>query len=82
MADPVAVVERIYERLRLHDFAPLRLRLEAFVREQTAYRANRHKLDAATRDEIRRQWSDSFSRYGYSPNELPPRITDPGSLSI
>jgi omega-hydroxy-beta-dihydromenaquinone-9 sulfotransferase len=69
VADPVGVVERIYERLQLHDFAPLRTRLEAFVRDQTAYQANRHKLDAATRAEIRRQWSDYFSHYGYSPVE-------------
>lgn len=69
VADPVGVIGQIYQQFQLPDFSPVREKLEAFVRSQGDYQVNRHQLDPDTRREVRRQWGDYFTRYGYSLDE-------------
>jgi hypothetical protein len=65
VADPVGEVERIYSRLSLGYFEPVREKLTAFVGEQKDYQTNKHSLDPALQDRIRERWAGYFERYGY-----------------
>jgi len=63
--DPVGHVRELYERFELGDFEPIREKLEAFVAGQKDYQVNRHELEPALKEEIRRRWSAYFEKYGY-----------------
>jgi omega-hydroxy-beta-dihydromenaquinone-9 sulfotransferase len=65
VADPVAEVQRIYQRLELGDFAAVRPKIEAFVAGQKDYKTNKHELDEGLRARIRERWKEYFERYGY-----------------
>jgi hypothetical protein len=65
VADPVGEVERIYQRLNLGDFEPVREKLTAFVGEQKDYQTNKHSLDPGLREKIRERWASYRERYGY-----------------
>lgn len=66
IADPVVQLRRVYEELDLGDFAEVEPRIEQYREEHQDYRTTPHNLDEATRDEVRRRWSDFFEKYGYS----------------
>ncbi len=63
--DPVGQVRTIYEKLELGDFEQVRPQLEAYAGQQKDYKVNRHDLEPELRSEIRRRWSEYFTRYGY-----------------
>lgn len=65
VADPIGEVERIYSRLGLGDFGPVREKLTAFVGEQKDYKTNIHAINEALKAEIRQRWAGYFEKYGY-----------------
>ena len=66
VADPVTVLESIYQELDLGDFEAVRPELTEYVESLKDYQPNRHELDPALRAEIGRRWASYFKRYGYS----------------
>ena len=69
VADPVGVMEGIYQKLDLGDFSQVREVLEAYVRSQPSYQTNRHQLAPDVSAEILLRWRRYFERYGYSGTE-------------
>ena len=65
VADPVGVIENIYDTLELADYGNVREKIQAFADEQKDYRTNVHNMDDETKQEIRQRWSKYFTRYGY-----------------
>lgn len=65
VADPLSVVEEIYRKLSLGDFARVRGALEAYLHREKSYQTNRHELTPEVRAEIRRRWHHYFEQYGY-----------------
>ena len=63
--DPISQLRTIYEKLELDDFEQVRPELETYLSQQKDYKVNRHDLEPELRAEIRRRWSDYFTRYGY-----------------
>ena len=66
VADPVGVLEDVYQRLQLGDFTPVRDIIQQFVHSQKDYQTNRHQLAPELRTEIQRRWRAYFDRYGYT----------------
>jgi hypothetical protein len=66
VADPVGVLEGIYQRLQLGDFRPVRDIVQQYVHSQKNYQTNRHQLAPELRTEIQRRWRSYFERYGYT----------------
>jgi hypothetical protein len=73
VADPVGVLEGIYQRLQLGDFTHVREIVQQYVLDQTGYQTNRHQLAPEMLAEIHRRWRSYFDRYGYSGDD---RATD------
>ncbi|MHB8861204.1 MAG: sulfotransferase family protein [Pirellulaceae bacterium] len=69
VADPVGVLEGVYQQLQLGDFTPVRAIVQQYVQEQKDYQTNRHDLSPETRAEICRRWRTYFERYGYPHDE-------------
>lgn len=66
IADPVGMLERIYQTLHLSDFETIRADIQQWVdTEHREYQTNQHKLDPAAETMIRQAWSEYFDRYGY-----------------
>jgi hypothetical protein len=65
VADPVGEVAKLYERLNLGDFGPVRDKVAAFVGEQKDYKPNKHQMDETLKAKIRERWAGYFERYGY-----------------
>jgi hypothetical protein len=66
VADPVGVIEGIYQTLDLGDFSQVRETLETYVRSQQPYETNRHQLSPDVSEEIILRWRRYFEHYGYS----------------
>lgn len=66
VADPVGVLEMIYERLQLGDFQRVRDAVKQYVGEQRDFQTNRHDVPPEQQAEIRHRWHAYFERYGYS----------------
>jgi hypothetical protein len=66
VADPVGVLEDVYQRLQLGDFTPVREIVQQYVHSQKNYQTNRHQLPPELRTEIQRRWRAYFDRYGYA----------------
>jgi hypothetical protein len=65
--DPVGEVSRIYARLGLPDFAPVRPALEKYLERVRNYRKNEHReLPADLRTRIRKEWAPCFEEWGYA----------------
>jgi hypothetical protein len=64
-ADPVGVVESVYEQLQLGDYAALRTVLEPDVHGERDYQVNRHQVSDDQRAVILTRWRDYAQRYGY-----------------
>ena len=69
-SDPVEQMEALYEFLELGDFDVVRPAVERFAERSKRYRTNHYPLDARTRDEIARRWTDYFEKYGYEKSEI------------
>jgi len=65
VADPVACLAEVYERLELDDFAKVRPALESHVAAMKQYRTNTYHHDAQVVAEIARRWRPFIDRYGY-----------------
>jgi hypothetical protein len=70
--DPAGELARVYERLDLGEFEPVREKIEEHVARQKGYKVNRHELDEEMRTQIRTRWAKYMDRYGYA--EQPARV--------
>jgi hypothetical protein len=66
IADPVAELRRMYQRLGLGDFEPARLQVEMYLKEHAGYQTNRYNaLPPQVEAEVTRRWGKVIRRYGY-----------------
>ncbi len=65
VADPVAIIEDIYNRFQLDGFDGLRPALVRYASEHADYQPNRHALEEATRATIAERWRSYFEEYRY-----------------
>ncbi|HMP08079.1 MAG TPA: sulfotransferase [Lacipirellulaceae bacterium] len=63
--DPKGQVQRIYRQLQLGDPARLEAELDRHLTEVRNYRTNRHALEDATCQMLRREWTRYFDEFGY-----------------
>ena len=66
VARPLQEIERVYEELKLDEFAEVRPRMEAYLVKKADYKTNRYQVPPELAAEIRRRWASFFERYGYS----------------
>jgi len=66
VADPVAKMREVYEKLGLEGFEAVLPALEAQGRSMKAYRTNTYRHDPRIVAEISRRWQPFLDRYGYS----------------
>lgn len=70
IAQPIEVMQTVYETFRLGGFDMARPRLEAFLQQQAGYQTNRFSpLEDPLKEEIGRRWRAVIDRYGYAPPE-------------
>ena len=65
IADPAGACERLYERLGLGDFGPIRESVAAEPGHRRNYRATGRKPAGVWRERINAEWGAVFERYGY-----------------
>lgn len=65
VAEPLAVMEAVYTKLQLGDFAAVRGPLEKYLESQKDYQRNQHALEDDICGEIARRWGPYFRPYGY-----------------
>jgi hypothetical protein len=65
IADPAGACERLYERLELGDFEPVRESITAEVGRRRDYRATGRRPAGVWRERINAEWTTVFERYGY-----------------
>ncbi len=65
VADPVGVLQRVYEQLELGDFETVREKFEKYVESLKDYKTNEHELEPELRNKIRQRWAAYFDRYQY-----------------
>ena len=63
--DPLALLEVMYDRLDLGDFAAARPPINEYLDGMRNYETNHYELTAEQRERIRREWGDIIRRYGY-----------------
>ncbi|HUS38875.1 MAG: sulfotransferase [Pirellulales bacterium] len=69
--DPLGRLQFVYESLKLGDFEAARGPVEKFLSGQRDYKANRHELDPAIKDQIDQRWARYIDHYGYQATEAP-----------
>jgi hypothetical protein len=69
--NPVAEIERIYERLRLGQFDQVRPKIEQYFEREKTYQTNRFQLEPEAEAEIARRWRDFNQAYQYGEEESP-----------
>jgi hypothetical protein len=66
IADPIAQMRTLYERLELGGFEELLPRLKTYLDANAGYKTNRYSsLDPELRSEIERRWGHVIRQYGY-----------------
>lgn len=65
VANPVAELRRIYDRLDLGEFDRVRPAVEAFVAARAGYKPNRYQVAEETRARIVEHWGWFIEKYGY-----------------
>lgn len=66
VADPVATLANVYDRLDLGDFEVLETPLRQWVNQHhRGYRANKHQISDEDEQRILDAWPEYFERYGY-----------------
>lgn len=65
VADPVATLQRLYDRLELGPFEPVRPQVERYLAGVREYRRARHALEEPARHAVRARWGFAFERWGY-----------------
>jgi omega-hydroxy-beta-dihydromenaquinone-9 sulfotransferase len=73
-------MQRIYEHLKLGEFAPVRPKIEQYFAREKDYRTNRYELSPETVAEISRRWGDFIREYGYGSSR--PASTNAGEPSL
>jgi hypothetical protein len=63
--DPLAVIERLYEQLKLSGFEHMRPKLAAEIAKRSDYVQAAIRPSAPWAGRITEQWADIFERYGY-----------------
>ena len=71
VADPVRVVEGIYEKLRLGNLEPVRAKLEPYVHSQRSFQTNQHELAPEVSAEVLCRWRRYAETYGYAGSGAP-----------
>jgi omega-hydroxy-beta-dihydromenaquinone-9 sulfotransferase len=65
--NPLAEARRIYAQLNLGPFDEVRPRMEDYLLERKAYKANEHQISTAQRAAVLRRWRWYFEKYDYHP---------------
>jgi omega-hydroxy-beta-dihydromenaquinone-9 sulfotransferase len=65
VADPVAQMRGLYERLELGDFSVVQRAVEDYAAGCKRYRTNEYALSDATREQITHQWKWFIEKYKY-----------------
>jgi omega-hydroxy-beta-dihydromenaquinone-9 sulfotransferase len=65
IADPAGACERLYDRLDLGDFEPVRESIATEVSRRRDYRATGRQPAGVWRERINAEWGAVFDRYGY-----------------
>lgn len=66
VADPVGQMNRLYQELRLGEFAEVEPAVRAYTRNSRDYKTNKYQLPADVADRVRNRWAPFFQRYGYA----------------
>lgn len=66
VANPVEVIERIYQQLNIGDFESVRGALMARSDSEKEYQTNRFGIDPETESLVMSRWSAYANRYGYA----------------
>jgi hypothetical protein len=66
IADPPGATERLYDRLELGDFAPLRETIAAEAERRREYRALGRQPSGVWLGRVNREWASIFAKYGYN----------------
>jgi len=66
VADPLAQMQAVYQRLALGEFEAVRPAIEAYFAGKKDYQTNRYQVTPEMRAEIARRWACYAQRYGYS----------------
>jgi hypothetical protein len=68
IANPLAEMEKLYDRLQLGGFEGVRERFQDYFRSTKEYQTNRYpSLEPTLRDQIARRWGAVIRQYGYEP---------------
>jgi omega-hydroxy-beta-dihydromenaquinone-9 sulfotransferase len=70
IADPVKMLESIYQKCDLGDFEKARGAIQKFVDEKKSYKTNKHELSSEMREKIQTAWAPYFRQYGYAEEKL------------
>ncbi|HTA46863.1 MAG TPA: sulfotransferase [Bryobacteraceae bacterium] len=65
-ADPAGQIERLYSRLDLGDFEPIRQSVKSETERRRQYRAQSRPPDERWKRRINETWPEIFERYGYT----------------
>jgi hypothetical protein len=65
VANPVAEVERLYDRLGIGKFDEARPGVERLLEERSGYRRNPESISDYWRARVRESWGEIIERYGY-----------------
>jgi len=65
VADPLAELERVYDRLQLGGFEAARPHFAAHLSAVRDYRPSRQQVAPDVHSEVRRRWAPFFETYGY-----------------
>jgi hypothetical protein len=63
--DPVGQLRHVYQQLDLGDFEPLVPAIEAYFRQRTDHRPNRHELAPHEHAAVTQRWLPYLAKYGY-----------------
>lgn len=65
VADPLACLRRVYDRLGLGGYREDRPRFDAYLQNISGYQRNAHQFSAARSNRVRAAWGPFIERWGY-----------------
>jgi len=66
-AQPLRQMQRIYQRLSIPDFESVEAALKTYLQEKSDYQKNQYPNTRATIEKVKRYWSFTLRKWGYSP---------------
>ena len=66
-ADPLPIVEQIYDRLSLGDFNRVRPSMERYLATLRSFRKKEYLFDLQTTLTVERYWGEALRQWGYRP---------------